>query len=173
MISLIDRMKTEVSSLPMRYSQMEAYTYNAHGSIAVDEGTEESARRAVVHFEKYLKVCEAIGNDEGIANAKRSIAIARSKYDDGNNNEELMKASQKLYELRVAKHGEEKESAIVAGKNFSILLQRANRGDEARELLTKLLSTSKQVLGPHHNTTKGIEATLKLVVAEREIVNRG
>ena len=84
-----------------------------------------------------------------------------------------MKASQKLYELRVAQHGEEKESAILAGKNFAILLQSANRGDEATELLTKLLATSKQVLGPHHNMTKSIEATLKLVVAEREIVNRG
>jgi len=31
-------------------------------------------------------------------------------------------------------------------------------GGEARELLTELLATSKQVLGPHHNTTKEVAA---------------
>ena len=50
-------------------------------------------------------------------------------------------------------------------------LCKANRGGEARELLTELLATSNQVLGPHHNTTKGTEATLKHVVAEHKIVN--
>jgi hypothetical protein len=51
LLSLIDRMKGDVSSLPIRYSQIEAYAYNTHGLIALDEGTEESARRAVVHLE--------------------------------------------------------------------------------------------------------------------------
>jgi hypothetical protein len=160
-LSLIDRMKTEVSLLLLRYSQMETYAYNAHGRIAIDEGTEESARRAVVHFEKYLKVCKAIGHDEGIANAKRNIAVARSMYDDGNNNEELMKVSQKLYELRVAESGKGNVLTIDVGREYAVCLQKANRGDEARELLTKFLATSKQVLGPHHNKTKDIESTLQ------------
>jgi hypothetical protein len=47
MLSLIDRMKGNVSSpLPERYSQIEAYVHGVHGHIALDEGTEESARRA-------------------------------------------------------------------------------------------------------------------------------
>lgn len=28
-----------------------------------------------------------------------------------------------------------------------------NRGEEGKELLTKLIITSKQILGPHHNVT--------------------
>jgi hypothetical protein len=160
LLSLIDRMKNE-SPLPIQYSRFEADAYNVHGCIALNEGTEESARRAVVHFEKYLKVCEAIGYVEGIANAKHSIAVAKSKYEGGINNEEVVKISKELYELCVAKHGEENEYIIHLGKIYASDLQKANRGDEARELLTKLLATSKQILGSHHNTTKEIESKLE------------
>jgi hypothetical protein len=160
MLSLIDRMKGDASLLPRRYSQMEADAYNTHGCIALDEGTEESARRAVAHFEKSLQVFEAIGHDEGIANAKGNIAIAKSKYEGGNNNEELLRASRDFYELRVAKHGEEDYYTICAGKIHAINLQKVNRREEARELLTKLLATSKQVFGSDHNITKQVESML-------------
>jgi hypothetical protein len=107
LLSLIDRMKGDVSPLPRRYSQMEANAYNAHGSIALFEGSEESARRAVTHFENQLEVMKAIGDPEDIATAKANIALAKSKYESGNNNEELVKTSQEMYKLRIAKLGEE------------------------------------------------------------------
>jgi hypothetical protein len=160
-ISLIDRMKTEVSSLPMRYSQMETYAYNAHGRIALDEGSEESARRAVVHFKKALEVSKAIGDAGRIASVKTNIAIAKSKFEGDSNNEEGLKASQSVYELRAAKFGEENGYTIEAGITYAGHLQKVNRGEEARKLLMKLLTTSKQVFGPHHNQTKDIESTLK------------
>jgi hypothetical protein len=162
LLSLIERMKRELSPLSDRYSQVEAYAYNTHGRIAADEGTEESARRAVVHFERVLVVCKAIGDDQGIASAKSNIALAKSKYKGGSNEEEL-KASQELYEILVAKYGEEHEYTILAGKNYAIDLHKANRGDEARDLLTKLLAMSKQVLGPEHNITKDIASALKWI----------
>jgi hypothetical protein len=161
MLSLIDRMKGDASLLPRRYSQMDASAYRVHGLIALDEGSEESARRAVAHFKKDLKVCKAIGDAEGIiANAKANIAIAKSKYEGGNNNEDLMMASRDLYALRIAELGEENEYTIEAGRNYAINLRNANRGDEARDLLTKLLATSKQVLGSDHKTTKKVENKL-------------
>ena len=156
LLSLIDRMRV-VAPLTRRYSQMEASAYGVHGRIALDEGTDESARRAVVHFEKSLQVFEAIGDAEGIATAKANIAYAKSMYESGNNNEELFKASQELYELRIAEDGEENEYTIDAGKIYAIALWDAKCGEEARELLTKLLATSKQVLGPHHSTTKAVD----------------
>ena len=159
LLSLIDRMKIDASPLPLRYSQMEAYTYNIHGRIALDEGTVESARGAVVHFEKHLKLCEAIGDAGGTAMAKTSIAHAKSKYKDGNNEEEL-KASQEMYELRIAKFGEGHEDTIRAGKNYAIALLKVDFGEEARELLMKLLATSKQVFGSDHNITKSVESML-------------
>jgi hypothetical protein len=143
---------------------MESNAYNALGGIALNEGTEESARRAVAHFEKQLEVNEAIGNDQGIATAKFSIAAAKSKYEGGNNIEEALKASQELYELRVAEWGEEHEYTIIDGIDYAVYLRKSNRGGEAREFLTKLLATSKQILGPHHNTTKKVESELKNVV---------
>jgi hypothetical protein len=160
LLSLIDRMKADAPPLHMRYSQFEADAYNVHGRIALREGTEESAGRAMVHFEKTLEVYKAIGDDEGIAMSKNNIAVAKSKYEDGNNNE-VLKASQELYKLRIAEYGDEDEQTIGAGRNYAFRLRTANRGDEARELLTKLLAKSKQVFGSDHNTTKDIESELK------------
>jgi hypothetical protein len=168
LLSLIDRMKTEESPLHMRYSQFEADTYHTHGRIALNEGTEESARRAVVHFEKSLQVFKAIDDDDGIATAKCNIAIAKSKY-EGGNNEEVLKAHQELYELRVAKYGEEHELTIDAGIDYAVYLRKASLRGDVRELLTKLLVTSKQVLGPHHNTTKKVESELTKIV---EVANQ-
>jgi hypothetical protein len=164
LLSLIDRMKGDASPLPRRYSHMESFAYNAHGRIALDEGTDESARRAVIHFEKSLQVFEAIGDDEGVATAKISIAAAKSKYAVGSNNEELVNASRELYELRITKLGEEHEYTIHAGISYAISLHKANREEEARDLLMKLFATSKQVLGPYHNTTKDIESKLQLIL---------
>jgi hypothetical protein len=139
LLFLIDRMKGD-ASLSRRYSQMEAKAYNAHGHIALDEGTEESARRAVVHFEMDLKVCKVTGDTDGIAAAKSNIARARSKYESDKNNHELLKTSRELYELRVAKHGKEHENTIDAGKIYALRLRNADRREEARELLMKLLN---------------------------------
>jgi hypothetical protein len=164
LLSLIDRMKGEVSPLPRRYSEIGARAYNTHGRIAFEEGTEEGARSAMVHFENQLKVNESIGFIEGIAFAKQNIAIAKSKY-EGGNIEEVLEASQELYELRVAEFGEGNELTIDAGKVYAMKLQDADRGGEARELLAKLKATSKRVLGPNHSTTKDIESTLQRKVS--------
>jgi hypothetical protein len=162
LLLLIDRMKVD-APLSKRNYQMEARAYYTLGRIAFEEGTDESARQAMAYFENQLRLYEAIGNVEGIASAKSNIACARSKY-EGGSNEELLKTSKELYDLRVAKNGEEDEYTIIAGKNHALRLQKVDRGDEARELLTKLLATSKRVLGPNHNTTKKVESELKQVV---------
>jgi hypothetical protein len=160
MLSLIDRLKGEVSPLPRRKLWFESYAYNAQGLIALEEGTEESARRAEAYFKKDLKVSKAIGNDDGIANAKRNIVVAMSKYKGGGNDEEFLKVSREMYKLRISELGEEHYFTIDAGKLYAICLQKANRREEARELLMKLLATSKQVFGSDHNTTKEVGLVL-------------
>ena len=60
----------------------------------------------------------------------------------------------------VAEHGKKNDYTIRAGKILAMTLQDQNRGGEARELLAKILATSKQVYGAHHNTTKEIELEL-------------
>jgi hypothetical protein len=165
LLSLIHRMRV-VAPLTWLHSWFESYAYSTLGRIANYEGTEESARRAVLLFEKSLQVFEAIGDNEGIATAKKSIAKAKSKYEGDSNIEEFVKTSQELYELRISTYGEESEYTIRAGKDYTIALRQANRGEEAMELLTKLLATSKQVLGPHHNITKQVESKLECVKIE-------
>jgi predicted Zn-dependent protease len=51
----------------------------------------------------------------------------------------VLKASHELCELRIAKLGDEHYYTIDAGKNYAEILQKANRREEARELLMKLL----------------------------------
>ena len=164
LLSLIDRIKVDAPPLPRRYLNFKAHAHNIHGRIALNEGTEESAKRAVVHFENDLKVIEAIGDDEGIATAKANIAVAKAMYECVNH-EELLQASQKLYELRVVEYGEQHVDTIDAGRSYAINLHIANRGDEAMDLLTKLLATSKQVFGPDHNIAKEVASALESVCA--------
>ena len=117
----------------------------------------------MVHLENQLEVNESIGDAEGAATAKANTAHAKSKY-EGDNNEELLKANEELYELRVSKFGDDDEDTIHTGLIYASNLQKANRGGEARDLLMKLLATSKQVLGPRHNTAKKVEKELKKVI---------
>jgi len=70
-LSLIDRMKNE-SPLTRRYSFFAAIAHNVHGRIAFAEGTDESAKRAVVHFEKCLEVSKVIGR---LQNQSMKVAI--------------------------------------------------------------------------------------------------
>ena len=135
LLSLIDRMKNE-SPLTRRYSFFAANAYNVHGNIALDEGTEEGARRAVVHFENQLRVNEAISNFEGIATAKGNIVYAKSMYEGSNNDEEVLN-----------EYGEKNELiAIVAGKVYVMKFQDAHLGGEATELLTKLQPQASKFL---------------------------
>jgi len=114
-------------------------------------------------------VCEAFGMVDGIVTAKSNIAIAKSKYESGNI-EELMKTSQELYEMRVSRQGEGNEYTILSGNTYALELTKESRWRESRELLMKLLATSKQVLGAHHSTTKETESKLKWVVVQ--LINR-
>ena len=68
--------------------------------------------------------------------------------------------SQEMYKLRIAEYGEGHEDTIKSGTKYALRLRKANRGDEARELLTILLATSKQVFGSDHNITKSVESML-------------
>ena len=163
MLSLIDRLKGEATPLSKYYSEAEAYVYNTLGQIAIEEGTEESVKRAVGYFEKKLKVSESIGHAENILIAKRNIALAKSKFKGATiaEFEGIVNATRELYEAGIAQLGESSEYTIRMGMYYAIELQKFNRGDESKELLTKSLATSKQVFGPDHKTTKDVEYVLK------------
>jgi len=95
---------------------------------------------------------EAIGDVENAANARYNIAQAKSKCGGGNSEKGGLKTLQELYELRIAQYGKEHAVTIEAGMLYALELQEANGWDEATELLTKLLPTSKRVLGPLHKS---------------------
>ena len=69
---------------------------------------------------------------------------------------------------QMCNYGEEDGNTIHAGKTHAFYLLKANRNAEARELLTKLLTTSKQVLGSQHSTTKDVASQLQFVSMQLE-----
>jgi hypothetical protein len=117
LLSLIDRMRAN-APLKRRYSVYESLAYTAQGEIALVEGTEESARRAEAYFESSLQLFEAISHENGIANAKRNIASARSKFESGNSNEEVLNASRDLYKLRILNWGMRMKTRLMPVKNM-------------------------------------------------------
>lgn len=163
-LALIHQMKAETPNLPTRCMQCEALTYNDLGLIALNEESEESAREAVLHFEKYLTLSKSIDFNVGIANAEYNIAYAKSKYHETSDifkqEEEQLKKAQDLYELRVAKHGEGDTLALHEGINLAMSLWRTNRASEAERMLSRLATVSKQIHGSQHKLTKKIEAEL-------------
>jgi len=163
-LALIHQMKAETPNLPTRCMQCEALTHNDLGLIALNEESEESAREAVLHFEKYLTLSKSIDFNVGIANAEYNIAYAKSKYDETSDifkqEEEQLKKAQDLYELRVAKHGEGDTLALHEGINLAMSLWRTNRASEAERMLSRLATVSKQIHGSQHKLTKKIEAEL-------------
>lgn len=70
----------------------------------------------------------------------------------------------KVVSLNMVKGNECFNSCRVEAMPFE--LRKANRGIKAIELLTTLLATSKQVLGPHHNFTKEVSSALERIVSE-------
>jgi len=80
----------------------------------------------VVHFEMQLGLEQAIGDVEGAADARFSIALARSKYEGSNakNNEELLKVSHDVYTLYAAELGEV-DAATSKSNQYHIAITRA------------------------------------------------
>lgn len=164
-LNLINQLKVATPQLPVSYLMREAHAYKSLGQIALLERTEEGAQEAVSYFEKQLELEHRIGDVEGAADAKFSIALARSKYEGSNdkNNAELLKVSQEVYQLYSAELGAEDAATINAGGNYAISLNNAKRGMEAEKLLTHLVAVSKRVHGSHHRITKNVELSLHWV----------
>ena len=101
---------------------------------------------------------ETIGFAWGIASAKSNIAHAKSKYEGGRNSTEEV-----LMTCRECVKRKNKQFVQVKGTLLNHLQPTVGG---AWDLLTKLLATSKQVLGPH---TKEVTSGLEWVVAQREI----
>lgn len=121
-LALIAQLKSVTPKLSASYLMREAHAYKSLGQIALQERTRESAMRAVTHFEMQLELEQAIGDVEGTADARFSIALARSKYEGSNakNNEALLKVSHDVYTLYAAELGEE-DAATSKSNQYHIV----------------------------------------------------
>ena len=141
---------------------MEGGVYNGLGCIALDEGTEEGVKTAVVYFEKYREISKAIGFGGATAAAESNIAVTKSKYGGGSkvSTEEYLENRRKYYKQFVATFGERDQATIKTGLNLAIVLHNADHGMEAERALSKLAAACKRVHGPDHGLTKEADSNL-------------
>ena len=170
-LSIIEELSSEsISSLSNYNIYIKAITYFRLGSIALNEGTKESAREAVKHYEK----ARAIYNTPGVfgssaiaadikATISTQIAKAKAIYEATESNiEEETRQCKEVYENYVKLFGQEAIHTIRAGASLAFAMKKAFHGIESERLLVKLVAISKRAHGPDHSTTKLVESYLKL-----------
>ena len=166
---LIREMEIDMPMLPTRLTNFQAYTYIELGRIACKEGSEASCREALVHLGKSLELYKAINFAAGAAYTEYCISLVKSKLENDTSriNEDQLKKSQDVYDMRVRDCGEESALTINPGVDLAIELWEANRGVEAERLLIRVADLSERVHGPQHNTTKRAKLWLKKINTRR------
>ena len=156
-------MKAEPSTaLTMRSRQLEPIAHNHLGVIALAEGTGSNARAAVTHFQKSLQLSKAIGDAEGVTIADINIACAKSRYEANDGNiDACVRRTRDLYELRVAKYGEENAIVINDAINLGIALWTAHRVIEKKKVLGGTFAVCERIHGQEHKTTMHAKTWLR------------
>jgi hypothetical protein len=161
LLTMINRLKIVDESLDY-LKKIEINAYNALGSAVLLKDTEESSNEALAHYEKCVILSEAIEDDECIAKAKYNIAIVKSAYLklDGKFGEDLLHEAQATYNIYVRQYGEDDVDTLDSGLDVVTALVNNKRVEDAWNLLTKMLATSKQTHGSDHDITKKIRAKM-------------
>ena len=155
-LSIIEMMKAEECALLKQDKYIEPFTYNCLGIIAIKEGTKDSLKEAVSHNEKFRDLSILLGLIDDVAVAEYNISVAKGKCGEGISIEKKVEQSQKLYDMRLRKHGEGAIKTLIDGTIFAEKLMEACRLAEAESLLIKLVTISQQVHGSNHEVTKSI-----------------
>lgn len=142
---------------------IEINAYNSLGSAVLLKKTEENSNEALAHFEKCLVLGQAIEDDEGIATAKYNIAIVKSAYLNLDGKFEEDYEAQATYDIFISLYGEEDVDTLGNGLDVVTALFRNKRGDDALNLLTKMLATSKQTHGSDHDKTNKIRKKMDVL----------
>lgn len=159
MFSIIEQIKITQDPFLVRVKYIEPRVYNILGRIALEEGTKESAQKALAHFEKYRDLCSESGLIDENPVAEHNISIAKEKCGQVSMCiKKKLEQSQKLYNVLVVKEGEGTINTLICGKNLAKDLYMAHRNREAERLLEKLAEISKRVHGEGHSVTKSIHS---------------
>jgi hypothetical protein len=169
LLSLIQKLKAESSTaLTMRSRQIEPLAHNHLGVITLAEEMGFGAKAAVTHFQKSLQLSKAIGDAEGVAIADINIACAKSKYEENHKNLDVcLKRTRDLYELRVAKYGEENAVVINDTINLGIALWTVHRVIEAEKVMGRVFVVCERIHGQEHKTTRHAKTWLRRVKERR------
>lgn len=168
MLAIIAQVQTEstTNSTPLLALGAQAYearVYSYLGELSCGEGTKESARIALEHYEKCRGIWEALGDADGVTLAESRVAYAKVKLEGRNeqNTKEDLEKSKTTYNHFLQKYGQDNHETIVAGGDHARALYEAKRLIEAERLMGKVVPISRRVLGPEHDQTKYLEHKLQ------------
>lgn len=168
--SLIEQMKAKKHTILNRVQHIEARVYSCLGCVACNEGTKESAQEALIHYEKYRDLSISLGLTDEVAEAEKSINIAKAKFGEVMSIKKNVEQSQKLYDIRLKRYGEGAIDTLNCGKNLAWDLFMAAHVVEAEKLLLKLATVSKQVHGSDHSITKKIRSLQRIMSLYRRFM---
>jgi len=164
MLSMVRQFKMKHSSPSESILEIEACVHFQLGRFHLKEGTKESSKIAVKHYEICRDILKSIGHKQGVAAAEANLARAKAKCDGTRNDvgtEEEMEKHQQLYTQSLDQAGDEHPSTIILGINTATILHRAHHAIEAERLLSKIAIVSNRVHGPAHELTQQAELSLK------------
>jgi len=160
MLSTFEQMKNEEDPLPNRVQHIEPKVYGCLGRIALEEGTKDSLKEALSHYEKSRDLCLVLGLTNEVALAEYNISVAKEECEGVSSMsiEKKVEQLQEVYDMRLKKHGEGSTSTLNAGLCLTRDLIKADRLVEAESLLLYLATVSKQVHGSDHSMTEKIHS---------------
>jgi len=168
-LSIVRRLKMNHSSLPKRDLYVEARAHDQLGIIHLNEGTKESAKSGMKHFEICRDILKSAGNNYGVAATEAKLAqlgVSNNEVTE----EEKMEKFREAYKQALEHKGEESYHTIHVGINMARSLHNAHCAIEAERLLSKIARVSKQVLGSNHTSTQLAESLLKQVKMRQVVV---
>ena len=137
--------------------------------------SDESLPKAKFYYEKARTIFEGQGDQLGvmtinnlILNVEAEIGGEKRYLSDAINS----KVELKKYELFTKEFGADNTKTIEAGVQVVLALFKEFRTIEAERLLSKLIVTSRRVLGESHGTTQFCMATAKMVKRRRVFLKK-
>mmetsp|Transcript_30890 Transcript_30890/g.65289 ORF Transcript_30890/g.65289 Transcript_30890/m.65289 type:complete len:484 (-) Transcript_30890:143-1594(-) len=159
-LSIVRRLKMNHSSLPKRDLYVEARAHDQLGIIHLNEGTKESAKSGMKHFEICRDILKSAGNNYGVAATEAKLAqlgVSNNEVTE----EEKMEKFREAYKQALEHKGEESYHTIHVGINMARSLHNAHCAIEAERLLSKIARVSNRVHGLDHELSQEVELMLQ------------
>jgi hypothetical protein len=151
----------------------EAYAYKALGGMFLRDSSKEGFKVMITNFKKARAIYNLVGMNDDFQQIDAMILMLTSEgtlstVTSSTNQQSasvakssMLQTSKNDYEQSLNMQGINSDTTIHKGLHYAAVLWDANHFIEAERIVAKLATVSRQVHGPHHNTTIDADEFLK------------